>query len=100
MAARDEIAISVVLARPERQFIVHLSVPPGTTVGEAVGQSALRDKLLVSERALSSYAIYGQVVPLSRRVASGDRIDILRPLRVDPKERRRTQAARERPKRR
>jgi uncharacterized protein len=100
MATPDLLAVSVVLALPERQFVVRLSVPSGTTVAEAVARSALLEKLPGIDRAVQlSCAIYGRVVSPAHHVVQGDRIDVLRPLRMDPKERRRSQAAGRRGKR-
>jgi putative ubiquitin-RnfH superfamily antitoxin RatB of RatAB toxin-antitoxin module len=43
-------------------------------------------------------AIYGRVVALTHELRAGDRVEILRPLLVDPKEQRRQAAARARTK--
>ena len=92
MTTPDRIAVSVVLAQPHRQFVVHLSVTQGTTVAEAVAQSSLTTRLPEDEASQLNCAIYGRAVALSQPVTAGDRIEILRPLRLDPKERRRTRA--------
>jgi uncharacterized protein len=87
----NEVSISVVYALADRQRIVKLSVPQGTTIAQAVERSGLAAQL--DEDATLNCAIFGRVVPLSRIVVQGDRIEILRPLIVDPKENRRQVAA-------
>jgi uncharacterized protein len=92
MEARDGIDVSVVLAQADRQVIVALSVAPGTTVAEAVARSGLQPGEAGGAPAKLNCAIYGRWVPLSQPVANGDRIEILRPLLIEPKERRRRHA--------
>jgi uncharacterized protein len=100
MRTPDPIAVSVVLAEPQRQFIVHLSLPPDATVADAVAQSGLIGKAESGEEGALTCAIYGRVVALSQPLTAGDRIEILRPLRMDPKERRRARARQTTPPRR
>lgn len=88
------IRITVVYALPERQVVTSLSVVAGTTVAQAVEQSGLVRRFPeISSRPLNC-AIYNRVVAVSQAVTAGDRIEILRPLLVDPKENRRQAAAR------
>jgi putative ubiquitin-RnfH superfamily antitoxin RatB of RatAB toxin-antitoxin module len=85
--------VTVVYALPERQEIVDVPLEPGLDVQTAVQRSGL---LLRFPQAASTplvCAIYGQPASLTREVRAGDRIEILRPLLIDPKEGRR-QAAR------
>jgi len=88
------LSISVVYALPERQQVVHLHVEGGTTVGEAIARSGLTQQFAELGSATLNCAIYGRVVPITQVVAAGDRIEILRPLLIDPKESRRQAAAR------
>jgi uncharacterized protein len=92
------IAISVVYALPDRQTVVPLEVPSGTTVGEAVRLSSLASRFPELATSSLNCAIFGRVVPLGQVVAAGDRIEVLRPLLIDPKESRRQAAARARNK--
>lgn len=94
-----EIAISVVYAMPDRQALVKLQVPSGTTVADAVRLSGLASRFPELATAPLDCAIFGRVVPLDQAVAAGDRVEVLRPLLIDPKESRRQAAARARSKR-
>ncbi len=93
-----DIAISVVYALPDTQTVVRLSVPSGTTVAEAVGLSSLSSRFPELAAAPLNCAIFGRVVAPTQVVAAGDRIEVLRPLLIDPKESRRQAAARSRNK--
>jgi uncharacterized protein len=87
----NDVSISVVYALPDRQHLVTLTVEKGTTVAQAVERSGLAAQL--DANTTLQCAIFSRIVPLSYAVAEGDRIDILRPLTVDPKENRRQVAA-------
>ena len=87
--AREDLAVSVVFALPERQHIAKLKVPAGATVEQAVQLSGFEE---LAGKPVSC-AIYGRPVALTQIVEEGDRIEILRPLRIDPKENRRQAAA-------
>jgi uncharacterized protein len=93
MAEPDLLQVQVVYALPDRQVLIELEVPRGTRVEQAVAQSALAERFTeIAARPLVC-AIYGRPVLNSYVLRQGDRVEILRPLRVDPKESRR-QAAR------
>ena len=85
--------IRVVYALPDRQEIVDVALEPGMDVQTAVERSGLLARFPQPSSAALACAIYGQPVALTREVRPGDRIEILRPLLIDPKEGRR-QAAR------
>jgi putative ubiquitin-RnfH superfamily antitoxin RatB of RatAB toxin-antitoxin module len=96
MAKAEDLAVRVVYALPERQVIVQLRVPPRTTVVDAVSRSGLLERFPEIATRPITCAVYGQTVADSYEVRSGDRIEILRPLQVDPKVSRRQAAARAR----
>lgn len=90
--------VSVVYALPKRQIVVDLNVPEGCTVEQAVTRSGLLSRFPEIDREALDCAIYSRVVPLDQRLENGDRVEVLRPLLVDPKENRRQAAARARAK--
>jgi putative ubiquitin-RnfH superfamily antitoxin RatB of RatAB toxin-antitoxin module len=94
----EDIAVRVVYALPDRQVVVQLRVPLGTKVTEVVSRSGLLEQFPEIGARPIAYAIYGRVVEETYEVRSGDRIEILRPLQVDPKTSRRQAAARLRAK--
>lgn len=76
--------IEVVQARAERQASVALELEQGATV---------RAALLAAGLPLDQpVGVYGRRVTLDHVLADGDRVEVYRPLRVDPKEARRRRA--------
>lgn len=96
MGERELLQVQVVYALPERQALIDLEVPPGTTVEQAVERSALAERFAEMRTRPLVCAIYGRPVLNSYVLRQGDRVEILRPLQVDPKESRRQAAARSR----
>lgn len=93
--AKDEtLAVEVAYALPDRQRILQIEVTPGTTALEAVRQSAIEQEFpgLVVDEA-SALGIFGQAVKATQVLENGDRVEIYRPLLIDPKEVRRARAA-------
>ncbi|MFC0669181.1 RnfH family protein [Azotobacter chroococcum] len=92
---RQSIAVEVVYALADRQKLVGLSVPRGTTVREAALRSGLDRDFPGLDLANSPLGIFGKVVarPEERVLEEGERVEIYRPLIADPKEVRRQRAA-------
>lgn len=97
MERPEPIRVTVVYALPERQVIAHVEVASDATVGEVLDASGLASK--VANLAEASCAIFGRAVTRAQTVRAGDRIEILRPLLIDPKEGRRRAASNARAKR-
>ncbi len=85
--------IEVVFALPDRQELVALEVDPGTTVEMAISLSAIGDKF--PEEDLSGYqtGVWGKAVNRDHRLQEGDRLELYRPLLMDPRDARRLLAA-------
>ena len=86
--------VEVVFALPERQELVALEVEEGATVGEAIEASGIAERFPGQNLFDCPVGVWGQVVDREHRVNDGDRIEIYRPLRVDPQTARRERAAR------
>ena len=86
------IYIEVAYATPDRQSLLRLSVLEGSTVAEAIEQSAIRDEFPELKMEIKAVGIFSRKVPLDHVLRAGDRIEIYRPLIVDPKEMRRQRA--------
>lgn len=89
MPADELLRVRVVYALPHRQVVVDLTLQQGATVGEAVAKSQLQQHYPQIASEPLNCAIFGRGVPLSALLQDGDRVEILRPLLVDPKEQRR-----------
>lgn len=89
--------IQVVYAVPERQLLRRVSLPEGSTVEDAVRASGLRTEC--PEIDAMQVGIYGKLVSKDTMLRDRDRVELYRPLKVDPKEARRARAAGKRSKR-
>ncbi len=87
------IAVEVAHARPEKQVLLSLEVPAGTTVGQAIELSGIRQAFPDLEVDPARLGIFGQKAGLEQVLRDGDRVEIYRPLIADPKEARRKRAA-------
>ncbi|MEZ5458803.1 MAG: RnfH family protein [Steroidobacteraceae bacterium] len=95
------IRCEVVQAWPGAAWSLELSLPEGATVADALRAAraeSLADAVDRSgERQIDWNArvgIFGEVCSPERRLEDGDRIELYRPLAVDPKESRRARAQR------
>jgi len=93
------ITVEVAYALPERQVLYELLVSKGTTAIEAIGQSGVVDKFPEIDLATSKVGIFSQVLgakglagPEVYELKALDRVEIYRPLLLDPKEIRRRRA--------
>lgn len=88
--------VEVVYALPERQKLIALAVPEGTTMLEAVRLSGIEREFPELDAANASMGIFGKVVadPARRELKQGERVEIYRPLTIDPKAARRARAGR------
>ena len=93
---RQSIAVEVVYALADRQKLIRLTVPKGTTVREAALRSGLDRDFPGLDLADSPLGIFGKAVPRpeERVLEEGERVEIYRPLIADPKEVRKRRAAR------
>ena len=87
--------VEVVYAAVERQALLGVTVPAGTTVRAAVAMSGMESAFPELDLSGCPIGIFGKVITDAdtRIVQSGDRIEIYRPLLADPKEIRRLRAA-------
>ena len=95
------IKVEVAYALPERQRIVVLHVASGCSAYEAVVQSGIADEFPEIDTAHADMGIFshnldGKSLPLPRDyiLKAGDRVEIYRPLLLDPKQARLLRAAR------
>lgn len=89
----ERIRVAVVYADPETQIEKWVDVDAGSTVRETIVASDIAESL--AERFTpAAIGIYGQLVDENHRVRDGDRIELYRPLQIDPKEARRRRAKR------
>ncbi len=90
-----DIQLEVVYALPEKQYLRQLTLPEGSTVQQAIDASGLltlRPDIDLQHN--NKVGIFSRTVKLDEVVKQGDRVEIYRPLLMDPKELRRIRAER------
>lgn len=90
----DGVPIEVAHARPDRQWVLPLVVPVGTTVRAAVLASPLGRDCPGLDVATAPLGVWGERVPDDRVVRAGDRVEVYRELARDPRAARRAAVAR------
>ncbi|MBP9955554.1 RnfH family protein [Geopseudomonas guangdongensis] len=91
----DTIAVEVVYALADKQKLLRLSVPRGTSMREAAERSGIAGFFPELDLATAPMGIFGKAVarPEERLLEDGERVEIYRPLIADPKEARKQRAA-------
>ncbi len=80
-------------ALPQAQVVVELQLAADATVGEAIRQSGLLLRYPQIAADTIRVGVFGKVTAMDARLTHGDRVEIYRPLTVDPKEARRRRVA-------
>ncbi len=94
----EPVVVEVVYATPDDQRLCRVDVPDGASVAAAIAASGLIEEFALDEETLEA-GIWSQRITLDTRVKTGDRIEIYRPLKIDPKLARRQRAAAAKPPR-
>lgn len=87
--------IEIVYGLADRQVLKSMTVAEGTTVREAALQSGLEVEFPELDLQQVPLGIFGKVVKDETVLRDGDRIEVYRPLLIDPKEARRKRAGQE-----
>jgi uncharacterized protein len=93
MATAELIEVEVAFAQPERQLILKVEVPEGATAIEAIRLSGIEEQFPEIDLAKHRIGVFGKLCKPERVLAPGDRVEIYRPLLVDPRVARRELAA-------
>ena len=87
-----DLAIELVRAWPERSQTLLLRLTAGSRLADALAAARAAGWEISGEEASRS-AIFGRIATQGQALNDGDRIELLRPLVADPKQRRRARAA-------
>lgn len=84
------IVVEVVYAETDLELSVELELPDGSRIGEAVA-AALGEPTFVSfdKSRFVATSVFGEVKSSEEIIFDNDRIELLRPLKQDPREARR-----------
>ena len=99
MSEGQQINIEVAYALPDKQALIQLTVEPGTTAMAAAEQSGIVDRFEGLTLEGAKLGVFGKAVPNTHVMSSGERVEIYRPLLIDPKEVRKARAAEARERR-
>lgn len=86
--------VTLAYATSERQFLCQLTVPESATIQELLVMAASRCAAEDIPWATADVGIFGDLCDRDVRPRDGDRVELYRPLAIDPKESRRSRARR------
>ncbi|OGT47184.1 MAG: RnfH family protein [Gammaproteobacteria bacterium RIFCSPHIGHO2_12_FULL_41_20] len=89
MANLELLVIEVAYALPDSQKVILLTVVSGATIAEAIQLSGILTIFPEIDLAKQRVGVFGKLKKLTDLVEAGDRIEIYRPLVIEPKEARR-----------
>jgi putative ubiquitin-RnfH superfamily antitoxin RatB of RatAB toxin-antitoxin module len=84
--------VEAVFALPERQVLKAVELPEGSTVADAIRRSELAREFPEVDFDQLQAGIWGTPVERGRTLLDGDRVELYRPLVMDPREARRLKA--------
>ncbi|HUR40820.1 MAG TPA: RnfH family protein [Verrucomicrobiae bacterium] len=87
-----ELRAEVVVALPDRQRVVRVTLPAPATLADAIRRSGILGEFPEIELACCGIGVFGSVRAMDAALKDGDRVEIYRPLPVDPREMRRRRA--------
>ncbi|WP_246795259.1 RnfH family protein [Burkholderia perseverans] len=79
------LAVQVCYALPTQQTLIDLAVPENTTVRAAIEASGIVARHPEIDVSVAKTGVFGKLAPLDTVLRDGDRVEIYRPLVVDPK---------------
>lgn len=86
--------IEVAYALKEEQFLFVQEVDENTTIAEALKHSQLLQRF--PDLSIDKVGIFGKLASVDTVLREGDRIEVYRPLKADPRDRRREKVNQER----
>jgi putative ubiquitin-RnfH superfamily antitoxin RatB of RatAB toxin-antitoxin module len=89
----ERIHVEVVYAEPGRQFLRLVELGEGATAADAIEASGIEREAGIDATTMA-IGIWSKPARAAMLLREGDRVEIYRPLKADPKESRRRRAAR------
>lgn len=80
-----QLSVCVCYALPKAQTLVEVRLPAGATVRDAIEASRIVERHPEIDLERAKVGVYGKLKPLDAPLADRDRVEIYRPLIVDPK---------------
>jgi uncharacterized protein len=88
----ESLRIEVVYALPQRQELVRVKLPEGSTLKQAIEASGLPQKYPDIDLAKNKVGVFGKLSKMDAVLRDRDRVEIYRPLIADPKQVRKQRA--------
>ncbi len=89
----DLIQVEICYANPQEQFLISVAAPKNSTVLYVIQNSNILERFSELKLDQLVVGIFGKKCTLDTVINEGDRIEIYRPLTIDPKVARRLRAA-------
>jgi len=89
---QKNLMVEIIYPTPEEQNIIAIEVSENCTVQQAIEQSNILDVYPEIDLAINKVGVFGKACKLADSLTEGDRIEIYRPLIIDPKEARKNRA--------
>jgi putative ubiquitin-RnfH superfamily antitoxin RatB of RatAB toxin-antitoxin module len=77
--------VGVAYAETHQQIWLQLEVPEGSTLADAIECSGILSRCPQIDLKKNKVGIFGKIAKLSTPLNEGDRVEIYRPITVDPK---------------
>ena len=77
---------------PDEQVVLKVRIAAGATLRAAIEASGILKRFPQIDLTRDAVGIFGKTAKLDDRLGAGDRVEIYRPLTMDPKEARRKRA--------
>ncbi|GAB4181232.1 MAG: RnfH family protein [Wenzhouxiangellaceae bacterium] len=91
-AVPPSIQVEVAYALPDRQWLLSVTLPSDATAAAAIDASGIRELVPDLSITADNIGIFSEKCDLDTVLRDGDRVEIYRPLLIDPKESRRLRA--------
>ncbi|MGD8429960.1 MAG: RnfH family protein [Ectothiorhodospiraceae bacterium] len=88
----DAIRVEVAYGHSEEQALVSVDLPRGATVQRAIEASGILERFPDIDLETQQVGVFSHIVGLGTVLRDRDRVEIYRPLKIDPKEMRRQRA--------
>lgn len=88
----EEITVEIAYALHDRQLIVTVNVPGKTSIEAAIKASNILTEFPEIDLTINKVGVFGKISQLDAPLRHKDRVEIYRPLTIDPKKARITRA--------
>jgi putative ubiquitin-RnfH superfamily antitoxin RatB of RatAB toxin-antitoxin module len=86
------IRVTVVVALPDRQEVIELELPNGASVADAIAKARSGERFANVDLGAMKPGIWSREAGMAAVLRDGDRVELYRALKADPKDARRRRA--------